>query len=360
MFVKQFSTICAFERLVRSAGRLREKSLRRHDLHMSLVDNNVDLTAPQIDFFFEVLTNDVTSKEVYFEQWKSKIFDDALNPLSMIREIIVAEGMDADDVLFQMKLSYHDEPLDFAKFNLAIRRLDPTFSEVQCRSLFEKLKNDLHKVEIQPLLSNFCGSILDTVDYKAKFYKDLYREIYDRGLDMHFLNILEQDDEKNDGKIEPDLLEKAIKRATGDVNSKYTMNEIRKFVRQLPRDGDQKVSYLDLIEKLQGLGSKKHNLFKDLIGRIKFFVEANNLSLIGLLRRYENPAQSGKVPVEDFAQFMKEKINKKLPIDQLTSLAQQIDVDKDGMIGEIDLRTCISNLKSISFFKNEGAALNRS
>ena len=132
---------------------------------------------------------------------------------------------------------------------------------------------------------------------------------------MHFLSILEQDDEKNDGKIEPDLLERAIKRATGDMNSKYTMNEIRKFVRQLPRDGDQKVSYLDLIDKLQGLGSKSHNLFKDLVGRIKFFIEANNLSLLGLLRRYENPQNSGKVPIDEFAQFLQSKINKKASIE---------------------------------------------
>ena len=138
---------------------------------------------------------------------------------------------------------------------------------------------------------------------------------------MHFLNILEQDDEKNNGKIEPNLLERAIKRATGDANSKYSINEIRKFVRQLPRDGDQKVSYLDLIEKLQGLGNKTHNLFKDLVSRLKFFVEANNLSFLGLLRRYENPAQSSKVPVEDFAKFMKEKINKKLSIAQLENLS---------------------------------------
>ena len=76
-----------------------------------------------------------------------------------------------------------------------------------------------------------------------------------------------------------------------------------------------------MIEKLQGLGSKTHNLFKDLVGRLKFFVEANNLSYLGLLRRYENPAQSGKVPVEDFAEFMKEKINKKLSIAELENLS---------------------------------------
>ena len=41
-------------------------------------------------------------------------------------------------------------------------------------------------------------------------------------------------------------------------------------------------------------------------------------------------------------------------------MAHQIDIDKDGSVNETDLKTCISNLKSITFFKDQGAALNRS
>ena len=67
MFVRQFSTVCAFERLVRSAGRLREKSMRRSDFHFSLVDQGVELSAPQVDFLFDVLTGDCVDKQVHFE-----------------------------------------------------------------------------------------------------------------------------------------------------------------------------------------------------------------------------------------------------------------------------------------------------
>ena len=46
------------------------------------------------------------------EHWLAKIFDDALNPLQLIRELVFAEQMDATDVLFQMKLKVWDEPLN--------------------------------------------------------------------------------------------------------------------------------------------------------------------------------------------------------------------------------------------------------
>ena len=34
-----------------------------------------------------------------------------------------------------------------------------------------------------------------------------------------------------------------------------------------------------------------------------------------------------------------------------------MDIDKDGMITEIDLKTCIDNLNTDAFFKNSGEAL---
>jgi hypothetical protein len=46
-----------------------------------------------------------------------------------------------------------------------------------------------------------------------------------------FLTLLEQSDVRNDGKIDPDTLEKIIKRATGGNHSKFSNIDIRKFVR---------------------------------------------------------------------------------------------------------------------------------
>jgi len=140
----------------------------------------------------------------------------------------MAESLDADDVLFQMKLKYWDEPLDYTNFKACIRRIDPTFSEPQCRALFNKIKNQVEVVEIPVLIQNLCGTLHDTVDYKNKMYLNLYNEIFAAGRDGEFLMLLEQDDFKSDGKIRPDNLERVIFRMT---NNKYTELEVRKLVR---------------------------------------------------------------------------------------------------------------------------------
>ena len=57
------------------------------------------MTAPEIDFLFDALTNR-KSDTLTIDHWSSKIFDDALNPLQLIREVIHVQEMNADDVLF--------------------------------------------------------------------------------------------------------------------------------------------------------------------------------------------------------------------------------------------------------------------
>jgi hypothetical protein len=64
------------------------------------VENGMHMTQPEIDFLFDLLASSSQNKEVTFEMWSKRVFDDALNPLLLIREVVVAEGMDADDVLF--------------------------------------------------------------------------------------------------------------------------------------------------------------------------------------------------------------------------------------------------------------------
>jgi hypothetical protein len=54
---------------------------------------------------------------------------------------------------------------------------------------------------------------------------------------------------------------------------------------------------------------------------------------------------------------LKQKIDKKRNEDELQKYAHFIDIDKDGIISEIDLQTCMKNLNNPSFFKNSGEAL---
>lgn len=113
------------------------------------------------------------------------------------------------------------------------------------------------------------------------------------------------------------------------------------------------------MDKICSQGNKEHNPFKTIVSRIKFFLESNNLSIEALVKRLQDPV-SNVVSVEKFTDFLQMKIDKKRPRDVLHTFAEYIDVDKDGNIGVQDLRTCLVNIKSSAFFKNNGAALSKS
>ena len=67
--------------------------------------------------------------ELDIEEWKSRIYEDSLNPLQMLREVINNNKITSDDILFRMQLRIWDEPLDFPKLCESLRRIDPTLSE---------------------------------------------------------------------------------------------------------------------------------------------------------------------------------------------------------------------------------------
>jgi len=66
------------------------------------------------------------------------------------------------------------------------------------------------------------------------------------------------------------------------------------------------------------------------------------------------------VSVNLFATFLKTKIDKKRDESSLRKFAYYMDVDKDGYITEIDLKTCLDNVNSEAFFKEGGEALAQS
>ena len=54
-----------------------------------MITNKLNLSAPEIDFLFDLLGQG--SELLNMDHWLSKIFDDALNPLQLIRELVFAE-----------------------------------------------------------------------------------------------------------------------------------------------------------------------------------------------------------------------------------------------------------------------------
>lgn len=65
--------------------------------------------------------------------------------------------------------------------------------------------------------------------------------------------------------------------------------------------------------------------------------------MAAILRRLSNSSQTdisastGGVAVDTFAQFLKAKVDKKRPEQELRRYAHYMDIDKDGFITEVDL-----------------------
>lgn len=91
------------------------------------------------------------------DEWRSRIYEDTLNPLQMLREVVTNNRLTSDDLLFKMQLRIWDAPLDFPLLCTSLRRLDPTLSEPQLRHLAKTLKNKDNKIEVTALLRNLCG-----------------------------------------------------------------------------------------------------------------------------------------------------------------------------------------------------------
>lgn len=72
------------------------------------------------------------------------------------------------------------------------------------------------------------GQKNETVDYKNKMLRLLYKEIYEKDKSREFLYLLEQKDVNNLGKIAPVDLEEVLNDIT---KGKFSMDDIRKFVR---------------------------------------------------------------------------------------------------------------------------------
>ena len=170
MFTNSLASETAFEMFLKSTGRLLQRRLTRLDFHKALSHTELRLSAPEIDGLFGILDSKQDG-ELDIDEWKDRIYEDSLNPLQMLREVVANNNLSPDDLLFKMKLRIWDLPLDFPKLCESLRRLDPTLSESQLRHLAKTLKNKENKIEITALLRNLCGQEHETVDFRNKIFR---------------------------------------------------------------------------------------------------------------------------------------------------------------------------------------------
>ena len=172
---------------------------------------------------------------------------------------------------------------------------------------------------------------------------------------------LAEQDTTNTGLVDANgLLTVLVKHVTS-----VPRDDLERFVRFLDKDKLGRLNYMDFLHKVCKVSNKNHNPFKSIVSRLSFFLKQNNITANQLLRRLSQ-AMSGSgnvapstigIPVEVFAEFLKQKVEKKRSIEELTRYTALLDVDKDGYVTEQDVLTCIKNLNNAAFFRNDGQAL---
>jgi Ca2+-binding EF-hand superfamily protein len=87
MFKNGHSSDTAFELFLQKVDRILQKRLSRSEFHRVLHMVGFKFSAPEIDALFKLLDAN-NDGELDIEEWKTRIYEDSLNPLQMLREIV--------------------------------------------------------------------------------------------------------------------------------------------------------------------------------------------------------------------------------------------------------------------------------
>lgn len=280
---------------------MKQRSLQRYELHKVAISEKIGLKESEIDFLFDYLTGyDKSQKDLHLKQWIAKVDEAPLDPLQQIRKVLKEKNLGQESVMKQLGLRLLDDPLDFKQFESGIKWFDPRMSDLQLQRLFTKLKDPaLNKVPVRKFLHNLTGTELDTVDAQKWMFKELYERIYNHNKSSEFLKIMEKADQNNDGLLSPMQVGFFLKYITGGEDSPFSDGQIEKFVRQLPKDKQNKIVYVDFIKQLETMGNRNHNPIRKIVKNIKEFMDTNGITVTELLQRIEplNGAREG-VPLD--------------------------------------------------------------
>jgi Ca2+-binding EF-hand superfamily protein len=206
---------------------------------------------------------------------------------------------------------------------------------------------------VPELIRNFTGQAYETVDFRNKIFKLIYHDVYP-AKEEELIALLQEQDNDNFGLINEAQLLTALKAVVKSV----PVTDLERLVRYLEKDKLGKLNYMEFIQKMCKVSNRNHNPFKSIISRISFFLKQNSISIGNLLKRLAIASDSSSqvigIPIRVFAEFLKQKVEKKKDLAELERFTTLLDVDKDGLITEADLLTCIKNLNNAAFYKNSG------
>lgn len=84
--------------------------------------------------------------------------------------------------------------------------------------------------------------------------------------------------------------------------------------------------------------------------RLAVFLQQNSLTAKTLIeklletKRASNPGCNDEISLKFFAKFIKAKVDKKPEVPEIIGLVSQMDIDRDGLIGENDLEAFLGRV----------------
>ncbi|CDW76181.1 ef hand family protein [Stylonychia lemnae] len=337
MIRKQLSSDQAFERLLILNTRSGMKSfMTREEFRKGIMLENLPFTLKQIDFLFRAFDID-NNNSLSIKEWKSKIFDDFRNPLQMIKETVLSNEINADELLRQMRLQTFEEQLDYQQFQKCMHYIDSSLNHMQLRVMFTEIKSDLSgKVYVRQLLQYLLGDNFDVSDIKQKIYLLLKKKLDEFG-ESKFVEKFENLDKNNSGSINP--LE--LRRLLDNLKLKLPSIEIERFVRFIEKDKTGNVNYTWLLNQVKSKGNKEQvqdssqnteQELRKLLDRLQRYLSQNKLNLQTLISKICKKQskiglksnQDQHINIDAFVLFIKEKVYPK-PVESLKSLVQVMD-----------------------------------
>ena len=318
-------------------------------------------TAAEMDVLFKYFDTD-KKRKINFQQWNEKIYEDAANPLAMMREVIKEYQLDSDELLHKMGLRIWDEPLDSHHFKRCLHALDPTLTDLQIFQMAAQMKNSQNKVEVMTLIQNLCGNDYETYDFRNRVFQRIYDELRSARHESKLREAFGKHDRACDGTLSTAEMRDALT----DVITSVDEKSIEKFIKFLEKDKRGRVDYTKFLDSMYQVSNKNHNPFQSVIKRLTYFMKQNNLNLETLLRKIavsekkehegdqETEGPYRAISVAYFAKFLKNKVDKKREANELERYALLMDIDQDGFIDINDLNTCVGNINNDFFCGNNG------
>lgn len=153
----------------------------------------------------------------------------------------------------------------------------------------------------------------------------------------------------NQGLVKADQLYSVLKATVKSVSAV----DLERFVRFLEPDSRGNFNYMEFLARVTD-NQKSHQPFKVLVTRLNYFISNNKISVAVLLRKIGgSSSEQTSVPtisVQKFAEFLKQKVDKKSDLEHLLRMSRMIDIDKDSIVSELDITTCLKNLKNSAFW----------